>query len=427
MQYVWQHRLWLPADMRTVDGRAVRVLDPGRLNTDAGPDFFNAKISIDGRLWAGDVEIHVRASDWHRHGHDGDPAYESVILHVVDRDDDYIERANGEVIPQVRMTCSADFHRMYSDMVGRSDIDLPCAHTLRTLESLYVTDWLTAMAYERIYDKAARITELVSRLGGDWQSACYVTLARALGFGVNGDPFERLALATPLRFIGKHSDSLFTIEALLFGQSGLIDTPALDADPYAAGLRREYEFMAHKFGLRKPQSLGWKMSRMRPANFPHRRIAVLAAMLSGGFLLMGRMLDISTPDDAFRLLNPTLSGYWEHRYSFGPESPRAGATMSRSSVCGLTINVVVPVMFAYAQEHDDTELGARALELLQELPAERNSVVDAFTGAGVKVTDAMASQAVIQARRRYCELHKCLYCRIGHRMLAIGAWRRDNS
>lgn len=425
MQYVWQHRLWLQRDMRTVDGRPVEVIDPGLLNNGAGPDFFNAKVIIGGHLWAGDVEIHVRASDWHRHGHDGDPAYRSVILHVVDRDDDIITRDDGEALPQLRMPCSPEFHRLYNDMVGRSDVDLPCASTLRSLEKIYVTDWLTAMAHERIHDKAAHIADLVERLGGDWQSACYVTLARALGFGVNGDPFERLALATPLRFIGKHSDSLFTIEALLFGQSGLLDDDVASHDSYAASLRSEYDYMAHKFGLRRPGSLGWKMSRMRPANFPHRRIAVLAAMLAGGFLLMGRITDIRTADDAAALLNPALSGYWEHRYSFGQESPRAGATMSRSSVAGLTINVVVPILFAYAEQTDDPEMADRALDLLQSLPAERNTIVDAFARAGVRVDDAMASQAVIQTRRRYCELHKCLYCRIGHRLLSLGAWRRS--
>lgn len=424
MQYVWQHRLWIQPQMRTVDGRVVQVIDPGRLNTDAGPDFFNAKINIDGRTWAGDVEIHVRASDWHRHGHDSDRAYDSVILHVVDRDDTIIHRSNGEAIPQLRMPCTPEFQKIYNSMVGRSDVDLPCALQIKDIPGLYITDWISTLAYERIYTKTDRITGLLNRMGGDWESVCYATIARSLGFGVNGEPFERLALSLPLMFVGKHSDSLFTIEALLFGQSGLL--AGVDAtDSYAGNLRREYEFMAHKFGLRAPESLGWKMARMRPANFPHRRIAVLAAMLHGGFRMMSRILDISDYDSAVSILNPELSGYWASHYSFGPEGSRGSSKMSRSSVTGLIINAVVPLMFSYGQERGDLSITDRAIELLQSLPAERNSIVDLFVHAGIEADNAMTTQALIELRRQYCETHKCLYCRIGHRMLAAGARRLD--
>lgn len=418
MQYVWKHRLWAPSSMHTVDGRHVRVIDPGLENTNSGPDFFNAKIMIDDRLWAGDVEIHVRASDWHRHNHDGDPAYDSVILHVVDRDDDVILRSNGEAIPQMRMPCTPDFHRHYSALVDRADIDLPCASTIPDNSSIYIVDWLSTLAYERLYDKSERISSLLSRLGGDWESVCYVTVARALGFGINGDPFERLALSLPLNFIGKHSDSLFSIEALLFGQSGLLDDAVSRGDSYAVALAREYAFMAHKFGLSKPQSLGWKMSRMRPANFPHRRIATLAAMLHGGFRMMSRFLDIKNIDDAETILSPSLTGYWEHRYSFGAESPQVATRLSRSSIAGIVINAVVPLMYAYADSHARTELADHAVELLQTLPPERNSIIDLFARAGIKATDAFTSQALIQLRKAYCQNRKCLYCRIGHRLLS---------
>lgn len=423
MQYVWQHRLWKPERMLTVDGRQVRIIDPGRLNTDAGPDFFNAKIWIDGRIWAGDVEIHVRASDWHRHGHDSDRAYDSVILHVVDRDDTFITRPDGEVIPQLRMPCNPEFHRHFSSLVERSDIDLPCAATIASTPRLYITDWLSALAYERVYQKADHVDELVARLGGDWESACYVTLARALGFGINGEPFERLALSLPLRFIGKHSDSLTAIEALLMGQSGLLDSPDAQADAYGAELTREYRFLAHKFGLRRPERLGWKMSRMRPANFPHRRIAALASMLHGGFRLMNGLLGITDAESGIALLNPPLTGYWTNHYTFGPESERTTSGMSRSSAISLVINVAVPLMFAYGRSRGDSQLTDRAMELLAGLPAERNSVIQLFERAGIKASDAFTTQALIQMRRCYCQQRKCLYCRIGHRQLAGASTR----
>lgn len=403
--------------MHTVDGRPVHIIDPGRLNTDAGPDFFNAKVIIDGRKWAGDIEIHVRASDWHRHGHDSDPAYDSVILHVVDRDDAPIRRSNGEVIPQMRMACTPDFYRKYSDLVDRADRDLPCIDALASTSPLHLTDWLDSLLFERLYAKADRISSWFDRTSSDWESAAYICIARCLGFGINGDPFERLALSTPLIFIAKHCDSLFTIEALLFGQSGLLDN-APAADPYVESLRKEYAFMAHKFGLHQTQSPGWKMSRMRPANFPHRRIATLAALLHQSTRLMSRMLDIHTIEEATDFFNIPLSGYWSDRFSFGHASQSAARSLSRSSIVSLTINAIVPLQFAYAMARGIDALADNAVSLLQSLPPERNSIVDVFMRAGIKVTDASISQSLIQLRRSYCETRKCLYCRIGHRLLA---------
>lgn len=408
---------------RTVDGRAVQIIDPGRLNTDAGPDFFNAKIAIDGRVWAGDVEIHVRASDWHRHGHDTDPAYKSVILHVVDRDDTAVSRPNGEIIPQMRMACAPDFSRHYCELVDRADRSLPCEDTLRSLEKIYLTDWLDSLAFERIYAKADHIGSLLERLNGDWESVCYVAVARSLGFGINGDPFERLALSTPLRSLARHRDSLFTLEALLFGQSGLLDSGRFRGDDYVERLRKEYAFIAGKFGLRKVESPGWKMARMRPPNFPHRRVATLAAMLHQGIHILSRVLEVRDMEDAMRIFTPELTGYWMSHYSFGVPSAPSPSALSRSSVAGLVINAVVPLQTAYGLSHGDRSMTDRAVELLESLPAEHNSIVELFRRAGLKITNAFLSQGVIQMRRAYCENRKCLYCRVGHRMLAAKAPR----
>ena len=417
MQYVWQHRLWPQTHLHTVDGLPVQIIDPGRLNTDSGPDFFNAKIVIDGHMWAGDVEIHVRASDWHRHGHDNDPAYDSVILHIVDRDDTAIKRSNGEIIPQMQMACTPDFNRRYSELVDRADRDIPCAQSIAEMPQIYIADWIESLAFERIYDKTTRIESLLERSEGDWETACYATIARGLGFGVNGDPFERLALATPLMFIGRHCDSLTTIEALLFGQSGLLDPTSPTPDSYAATLQREFAFLAHKFNLRPLQAPGWKMARMRPANFPHRRIATLAALLHGGTRMMGRLLEIRTPDDAYKMFAPPLTGYWCNRYSFGAPTVNTGTALSRTSINGLIINAVVPLQYAYALAHDDSSLADRAIALLESLPPERNVIIESFANAGLKSDNAFTSQGIIQLRRAYCETRKCLYCRIGHRML----------
>ncbi len=420
MQYIWQHRLWMPADMKTVDGRRVQVLDPGRLNTDAGPDFFNAKVIIDGQKWAGDIEIHVRASDWHRHRHDHDPAYQSVILHVVARDDAAIQRPDGQTIPQMRMECDPGFHHSYTALVGHSaSSSLPCASEIRSIENIHLHGWLDRLAFERLHAKADRIERLLRRTNGNWEEACFITLARALGFGVNSDPLERLAASIPLAAIGKHSDSPLSIEAMLLGQAGLIppaDTSS--SDRYASLLRREYEFLAHKFSLTPLDNPGWKMARMRPANFPHRRIAFLSAMLLGGFKFMSAITSATGTEEILKIFNAPITGYWESHYHFGKESPGLPTMLSLSSKRILAINVAAPILYAWGTTHNLRRWQDAAVALLQDIPAESNSITSLFGSAGIKCTDAFTSQALIQLRREYCESRKCLYCRIGHRMLA---------
>ena len=425
MHYVWQHRLLLSEDLVTVDGQRVSIIDPGRLNTDAGPDFFNAKVKIGSKLWAGDVEMHVRASDWHRHGHDGDPAYNSVILHVVDCDDTPVSRGDGEVIPQMVMRCAPDFSIKYDALVGRSDIDLPCAYSFRELPALHVTSWMASLGYERLYDKAARLSALMSDHPGDWDHAVYVTLARALGFGLNSLPMERLALATPLAFLRKHSDSPLALESLLFGQGGFLESSTRGVDdPYVEQLTRSYAFLSHKFSLRQLESPGWKMARTRPQNLPHRRVAVLAAFLADNFRPSARLLSLETPEQAVAFFRTPLTGYWANHYTLGgAASERSFETMSESSARILAINVVAPLLMAWGLSHGSDEHISRSRDWLEEMAPERNSIVGAFTSAGLPCRNAFDSQALIQLRREYCEKHKCIYCRFGHRILSTRARR----
>lgn len=422
MQYVWQHRLLLHSDMTTVDGRKVSIIDPGRLNTDSGPDFFNAKVRIADRLWAGDVEIHVRASDWHRHGHDGNPAYDSVVLHVVDCDDVPVKRSNGEVIPQMVMKCAPEFHRSYAMLVDRADIDLPCASHFPSITSLHLADWMDSLAFERLYAKADRFMELVQNFAGDWEQALYVTLARGLGFGKNADPMERLARSLPLKFLRRYSDSLTSLEALLMGQAGFLNIAP--ADSYVEVMRREYAFLSHRFSLRPLDSPGWKMGRMRPQNLPFRRVATLAAMAEGGFSMVSDLLEMTDPDKAVEYFRRPLTGYWADRYTFGLPSARAGETMSRASATVLVINVAVPLFIARGVSQGDDSLIEKGFDWLHALPPESNSIITLFMAGGLPCRDAFTSQALIQLRRVYCEQHRCLYCRLGHKLLATQALRR---
>lgn len=417
MQFVWQHRLGLRQGMNTVCGQRVCVVDPGVLNRDAGPDFFNATVEIGDETWVGNVEIHVRASDWFRHGHDCDRAYDSVILHVVQFDDAPVKRSDGSVIPQIVMKCTPEAARRCNMLLEHAARALPCGQTLRGLEGIYVTEWLTALAAERLYRKSERLLAIVEETGGHWEGAAYITLARALGFGLNGEPFEILARGLPLAFLNRHHDDLLTTEALLFGQAGLIPAPADDEDPYVTRLRTEYDFAAVKFGLRRVP-LSWKMARTRPQNFPHRRLALLAQRIHKGFYLTGALADAGSLDGMRSVFDVRLTGFWATHFTFGTGGGCTPRALSRGSVDSLLINVALPLLHARAMGRGDAEGMNRCLEMLNDIPAENNSIVRLFADAGIDCGSAFVSQALVELRREYCEKKKCIYCRWGHRMLS---------
>lgn len=420
MQYVWKHRLWRSEDMVTNTGKKVRVVDPGLLNTDAGPDFFNAKIEIDGHMWVGNVEMHYRATDWKRHHHDSDKAYDSVILHVVAKDDAPVRRTNGELIPQLVLEVSPQFNADYASLVGAT-IEVPCATKIKQVPHLIIVEWVEGLAFERLHGKVERIHQLLDSFNGSWEDVCYVTLARNFGFGINNDAFERLARRTPLRLLGKHSDSVLQIEALLFGQAGMLDAQKQGMDSYYNQLCTEYAFLSNKFQLTPMEKESWKLFRIRPQNFPYRRIAMLAQFIEGGFRMMNRILDAEGEKEMRALFEVELSGYWTKHYTFGKPNERATATLSRSSIDIILINTVAPLLYAYGELTGNYEMTDKAIKLLEDLRAESNSIVSHFVAYGIDCPDALTSQALVQLKREYCDARKCIYCKIGHHLLSKAA------
>lgn len=424
MQYVWQFRLWPTHDMVTVDGRRVEVIDPGTLNRDSGPDFFNAKISIGGQMWIGNVEIHVRASDWHRHGHHDDPAYDTVILHVVERDDARISRKNGHEMPQMIMTCAPDFAEKYHSLVNNHARELACGGEISAIPSLNIVDWITSLGFQRLQHKADRVKDYMRKHSGSWLDAMYITFARALGFGTNAEPFEMLAVTTPLRHVLRHSDEGEMIEAFLFGQAGLLCLPA-GQNQYHDFLAEQYRFLSAKYSLQPSPNIMWKQSRMRPTNMPHRRIAALAHMLRDSFPLSQAILHIKNIEDAYRLFDFNLDGYWARHYNFNPEPTATPVkAFSRASASVIIINCIAPVLYAYGETIGDTDIQERAVDILQQLTSEQNSIIRIFDQAGIKAENAFQGQALIHLRKEYCLQRKCLFCRWGHRLLSAKAKRR---
>lgn len=419
------HYLWKTgirgSDFRDVDGNEIEVLDPGIHNYDSGPDFFNSKLKIGGVEWVGNVEIHVKASDWFRHGHDLDPAYDNVILHVVAVSDKRVPRPDGTFIPQVELTFPEQFFHTYASLSEERDY-VKCASLLKSLPELNVTDWLESLSVERLQQKAGKVKEIHRMTDGDWEQTCFVLLARGLGFGLNGDPFEMLAKSVPLRILHHHSDNPFQLESLLFGQAAMLDSSLHIFDDFYQGLCREYYFLARKYGLRPIPPGLWKFSRTRPQNFPHRRIAFLANATLGGFSLLSRLREAY--NDIEKLLatfDLKAEGYWKDHFSFDTETRNAPCELSRTSRLLLIINVAVPLLYAYASHIGDIELGEKVLGLMQELPAENNTITKHWSSLGIEAKDASRSQALIHLKKEYCDKNKCIYCRFGHHFLRSSA------
>lgn len=392
LQYAWQYRLWENPVMRTTTGQRLEILDPGWLNTASGPDFFNSKLFIDSEQWAGNVEIHVKASDWLRHGHQNDPAYNNVILHVVSSEDTRICRSNGKPIPQVEFKPRKSLTELSSRIKGWKGGGLLCSEEVCEIPQIYLTDMLDSLAYERLYSKSERFEGYLEKNGNDYEAALYVAIARALGFGINSDPLERVALSVPLSVFRKHSDNLLTLEAILLGQAGLIRN-----DENA--LQQEYDFMKVKFSLSPLSDIIWKHSGTRPVNFPERRLRLLARILFGGFNKMGALTNAQSIAEIAEILIPDNSG------------------LSQQSVNSLIINAVIPALFTYGNHHRDNAVTERVIDFLHQMPAEKNRICELFGSAGIKACSAYHSQALLQLRSAFCTQRKCLYCRIGNRIL----------
>ena len=418
--YLWQKGL-AGRRLRLNDGREAFVMNPGVHNDDAGPDFSGAVIRIDGKVWAGNVEIHVRASDWHRHNHDADRSYNNVILHVVGIDDAEIRRDDGSVIPQVQVSIPDNFAYTYGTLISEV-MGIRCSGLIERIPALSRESWLEALGVERLQMKARRIIDYTRKAGGDWEQAAFITLARALGFGLNGEPFEILAKSLPLNHLQRHSDSLAQLEAMLFGTAGMLS--AIATDDYEELLQREFSFLSRKYDLKPMACEMWKYARTRPGNFPHRRIALLANVLHNGKSFASMMLDdrIKEANGLKQLRESfTLSAgeYWQKHFQFGAASESVPAHLTAASVTSLLINAVAPFRYAYGRMTGDIEIAEEGQKITAQLGSERNNIVAGWERLGLKSDSAMRSQALIHLRKEYCDRERCLECRFGELLLKM--------
>lgn len=415
LHYVWKHKLF-QKELKMNDGTFFEVLDVGLHNPHQGPDFFNAKIKVNGEVWAGNIEIHKTSDEWFKHGHERDSNYNSVILHVVESITCEIRDESQRLVPQCEIIYPKHI-RQNIEFLLNADVSVPCCNYIQDMPSLHISSWLNTLLLERLERKCDDISLLYERLSGSWADVFYVILSRSMGFGLNSDAFQRLALSLPLKYILKQGDNLFQIEALLFGQSGLLQN-TISSDDYIRKLQREYEFLQNKYTLTPLNKDIFRNLRVRPTSSPFLRLAQLAVLLQNIQGVCAKVLSCKDVGQIRLLFHVNASEYWQTHYVFGEESPRKSKYIGDGSLDVMIINAVVPLVFSYGRRINDESYIDRSIGFLETIGPESNSIIKQFANYGLLSRSAYDTQAIIQLKREYCEKRKCLYCRIGYKVLS---------
>jgi len=416
IHFIWENRLFHNKSLKTVSGEMVEIVKTGRRNTNAGPDFFNAQVKIDDTLWAGNIEIHKKASDWEKHNHTSNKAYENVILHVVEEADKSTFRMNGTEIPTLEITWPEQFTRNYRKLLD-SKSWIACQEQFHQVDPVLLKLGFNRLMIERLENKTGEIEKRLIENKNNWNETFYQMLARMFGFKVNAVPFELLAKAVPMHILTKHKSNLFQLEALLFGTSGLLNEELI-GDEYFIRLREEFSFLYKKYNLKTVEPHLWKFMRLRPVNFPTIRIAQLAQLIRKSQGLFSKIIETDDLPGLKNLFEVKASAYWDSHYRFNKNTTRSQPKeLGETSINTLIINVVAPFLFVYGEKQNQEHLKNRALDFLEQLPAEKNSIVKNWESLGIQPRSAFETQALIELKTRYCEQKKCLNCQIGNKLV----------
>ncbi|MBV5311671.1 MAG: DUF2851 family protein [Prolixibacteraceae bacterium] len=415
LQFIWKHSLFNKNDLKTTDGRPVEIITTGQPNTDSGPDFFNAKIRIGETTWAGNIEIHQKSSHWYRHRHNTDAAYDNVILHVVELNDSPV-LIKSQALPTLEIRYPIEILENYEQLL-RSAKWIACEEQLPKYDPFLIRFWFSALMIERLESKTTDIISILEQNKNNWNDTFYQLLARNFGMKTNALPFEMLAKSLPLQILSKHKNDLFQIEALLFGQSGLLNETLL-GDDYYLSLRKEYSYLYKKYSLNGMESHLWKFMRLRPINFPTVRIAQLAMLIHHSSALFSRILETESTEDLRKLFDVKASEYWDTHYSFNKVSKdNHPKILGETAFNNLVINTIVPLLFVYGDQHLDQAMKDRALLLLEKLEPESNQIIRKWEELGIESRSAFESQALLQLKNKYCDEKKCLNCQLGAKII----------
>ena len=416
LHYIWKFKRFKSQDLITTNGESVQIIKVGLHNQDSGPDFFNAQLKIGNTIWAGNVEIHLKSSDWNAHNHQKDSAYNNVILHVVFEHNGEVKNTKNNSIPTLELKENIDLDLLHNyHQLIYSKNKIACGNQVTKISKFEFDNWLERLLLERLERKIGLIKTHLKNNKNNIDETFYHFLFKYFGLNVNSIPFEQLAQNTPLKIIEKHPQ-LISIEALLFGQAGFLNEN-LD-DDYFQRLKKEYAFLQAKFQLQTIEKVTWKFSKLRPSNFPTIRISQLAMLLKKHPRLFSRILELSDVKEIQQLLQTSASDYWLTRYQFGVVSKSKPKKMGKTMLNTIIINVVAPFLFVYGKLQQQEKYVALALELLEKTPPESNSIIAGWEAMGIEPTNSATTQALIELKTNYCSQKKCLNCQVGVKLLS---------
>lgn len=416
LHYIWKFRLFDQLELETIAGEAIEIVKVGEHNFDSGPDFFNSKIKIGKTLWAGNVEVHINSSDWKKHFHQKDKAYDNIILHVVHNADEQLFRKSGDGIPTIEIKNRIDnkIYQNYLNFKSSSDW-IPCEKQINRVPDLIINSTIDRLLLERLERKSTSIVESLKLNKNNWEETFYQHFARNFGFKINAEPFELLAKSIPSIVLAKHKNSLLQIEGLLFGQAGLLDQHY--EDNYIQQLQNEYVFLKQKFKLQSIGSHLWKYLRLRPVNFPTIRITQFANLIFKSSHLFSKIIETESYEKLKELMNVDVSDYWETHYVIDKVSKFKTKQLGEEAINNIIINTIVPFLFVYGKQKGDEKYIERALQFLEQIKGEQNSIIKKWAGLKLPVKNAYSTQALLQLKNEYCSKKKCLSCSIGNYLL----------
>jgi hypothetical protein len=415
IQFIWKHGLYSGKSLKTTCGQELEILSHGEQNVHAGPDFFNARIRLEQLIWAGNVEVHRRASDWYRHGHHLDPAYNNVILHVVGEYDTDVNNSLGRRVQTVILQYHENLVQRY-DALKKSETWLPCGDYLPDFPPRKLNQWLQKLQEERVAQKSHRIDKFLCDPAKSRDETLYMTLASGYGLPVNTIPFEMLANGIPLQYLMNQRDNLLDLEAILYGHSGMLYT-AKEQGPYPSRLWNRYMELKDHLTIKPVPLHLWKFLRLRPASFPTLRISQFASLIHIRFPLSESFLQVNSMAELEQIFRTVASEYWNTHYLFGKSSPPFPKFPGEQFVATLIINVIVPFLFAIEKSERRSWAGIQAQEILFQLKAESNQVINNWKTFGIITKNAHESQALLQLYNVFCKQKRCLECQIGAELI----------
>ncbi|MBK9734892.1 MAG: DUF2851 family protein [Saprospiraceae bacterium] len=419
LHYLWRTKKLPLHHYQTTEGHTLDIIDFGTYNTDSGPDFFNGKINIDGTIWAGNIEMHVFSSDWLKHKHQYDAAYENVILHVVYENDIPVSSSHT-LIPTLELKgkIPKSYINNYLNLI-QSTNKIPCQHLISNVDKGKINLWKYTLTVERLENKSSLVNEIFTESRGDWEETLYIMLAKYFGSKVNKEPFEQLARSLPLSIIHKNKNNRTAFESLFFGQAGML--LADYKDDYFVKLKSEFQYQQKKYKLKPINPVSWKFSKLRPVNFPTIRIAQFVGLMYGVTFLFSRIREAERPEEIKKMLQSNVDEYWLTHYKFGTTSALKSKRIGEDFMNVLLINTIAPLLFCYGKFIGEDKYKEMAISILEDIPGENNAIIRLWKSLEITSSSAFDSQALIQLKSMYCDQYKCLSCKIGNELINMSS------